>query len=168
MYLSLWKRLATSWDLVFFPIPQVFTDFLIMKQPVIPQEWVGGGRWGQLYLFIYFFILETLHFILSKSGSQAFTVCEKGEKHKSAPLLLNYSRWNYLGRGGHFFCLQNESLSALCRWPFYGHTEQMLPIHPARSNLPDSRGRIFVDKIKNTKLYIETYFHFQLLLDLCI
>lgn len=54
-----------------------------------------------------------------------------------------------------------------CVWVTLFMGAKMLPSHLARSNLPDSRGRIFVDKIRNTKLYVKTYFHFQLLLDPC-
>lgn len=44
-------------------------------------------------------------------------MCEKGEKRKSAPLLLNCSTWNNLGRCGQFLWLWNESLLAVCWRP---------------------------------------------------
>lgn len=76
--------------MLFFPhSPSVhtFPDYETASQPS------GMGGWWEMgtALFSYFFILATLHFILSKSTSQAFTVYEKGGKQMSAPLQLNYS-----------------------------------------------------------------------------
>lgn len=153
--------------MLFFPHPpsvHTFTDYETASQPS------GMGGWWEMgtALCSYLFILATLHFILSKNRSQAFTVCEKGEKQMSAPLLLNYSTWNYLGRCGQLLYLWNESISTVCRWPSLWTQRRDVSHTLNKIKLAWFLRQDFVDKIKNTKPYIKNYFHFQLLLDLCV
>lgn len=149
----------------FFPTPKVFTRFLIMKQPVIPQEWVGGGRWGQLYLVIYLFILAFNPVWKQESG--IYSVWKRG-KTKVSSFAAKLLRVKSPGKMWAVSLLVKRDPLSCVQVTFFTDTEKRCCPYTQQDQtclIPEAG---FVGKIKNTKPFIKNYFHFQLLSDLCV